>query len=393
MDEREFTSKIAGEIRSYYGEFVYFQPYDLPFDIEISNRIRRKSLKAIINLAHLDGKASEMEKTERDIFLKVFSIKESSHSSSIEGTRSTTEDLYRYEKQRPASESQERDAREVLNYRDALELGLRKIREGEPLGVQLFHEMHRTLLQGVRGENKSPGEFKTIPNAIGRPGDTLETAKMVPASPESVDHLIDNLLEFLDSEEDPIIKIALAHYQFEVIHPYRDGNGRMGRMLILLLLAKEGILHYPVIYPSEYFDRRRGMYIDRLFDVSSKDMFDEWFDFFIDALNEQAKESIRLIDSLKRYKRYLQGMATSKLESDIINLLFMNPYVNSRDVMDNCGVTNPTAVRALSALVDKGILREITGKKRNALYAADEILEILSGKFYEYSVDSVLSDE
>ena len=135
------------------------------------------------------------------------------------------------------------------------------------------------------------------------------------------------------------------------------------------------------------------MYIDRLFDVSSKDMFDEWFDFFIDALNEQAKESIRLIDSLKRYKRYLQGMATSKLESDIINLLFMNPYVNSRDIMDNCGVTNPTAVRALSALVEKGILREITGKKRNALYAADEILEILSGKLYEYSVDSVLSDE
>lgn len=382
MDEREFTSKIAGEVRSHYGAFVYFQPYDLPFDLELSKDIKKKSLKAIISLAHLDGKASEMEKSERDIFLKAFSLKESSHSSSIEGTRSTTEDLYRYEKEHPASESQERDAREVLNYRDALELGLSEIENGAELNVELLHRMHRVLLSGVRGENKSPGEFKTNPNAIGRAGDTLETAKMVPAPPESVEHLIDNLLEYLNSDEDPMIKIALAHYQFEVIHPYRDGNGRMGRMLILLILAKEGILRYPVIYPSEYFDRRRDEYIDRLFDVSSKDEFEAWLNFFIDALQEQSEESVRLIDGLKAYKnRILQGSVT-KLEGEVINMLFMNPYINSRDVMDQCKVSNPTATSVLSKLERKGILRETTGKKRNMLYAADTILEILSGKTY-----------
>ena len=161
-------------------------------------------------------------------------------------------------------------------------------------------------MSGVRGENKSPGEFKTTQNAIGTIGDTLDTAKMVPAPPETVDHLIENLLGYIESDEDPMVKIALVHYQFEVIHPYRDGNGRMGRLLILLLLAKEGILHYPVIYPSGYFDRMRGRYIDKLFGVSSKDEFSEWLDFFMDAMIEQSKESIRMIDGLKKYKKKLQ---------------------------------------------------------------------------------------
>ena len=156
----------------------------------------------------------------------------------------------------------------------------------------------------------------------------------------------------------------------------------MGRMLILLILAREGILSYPVIYPSEYFDRRRNEYIDRLFEVSSKDRFGEWLGFFIDALLEQSEESMRLIDSLKRYKGYLLDTATTKLEMDVISLLFMNPYIASRGVIDHCKVSNPTATTVLSSMERKGILREITGKKRNMLYAADTILEILSGKIY-----------
>jgi len=382
MDEREFTSKIAGEVRSNYGAYIYFQPNELPFDLEIGTDLMKKTLKAVISLARLDGKASEMEESERGIFLKAFTLKESSHSSSIEGTRSTTEDLYRYEKEPPTSEYQERDAREVLNYRDALEIGLREIENGTPLDIPLLHKMHKVLMQGVRGENKSPGEFKTYPNAIGRAGDTLETAKMVPAPPESVERLIENLLTFLDSDENPIIKTALAHYQFEVIHPYRDGNGRMGRMLILLILAKEGILRYPVIYPSEYFDRKRDEYIDRLFDVSSKDRFNEWVEFFTDGLLKQAEESMRLIDSLKDYKIHISRTCDSTLEREVIGMLFMNPYIKSRDIMEKCKVSNPTATALLAEMERKGILRETTGKKRNRMYAADAILEILSGKRY-----------
>ena len=380
MDEREFTGNIAGEVRSAYGQYVYFQPHELPFDIRISERIRRKSINAIVSLSRLDGRASEMSEAERRIFLKASTLKESTHSSSIEGTRSTMDDLYRYEKDPPATESNLRDAQEVMNYKDALDLGLGRLGSGGHIDVGLLHEMHRTLMKGVRGENKSPGEFKTNQNAIGRAGDTLDTAKMVPAPPESVEHLIDNLLEYADSDEDPVIKTAILHYQFESIHPYRDGNGRMGRMLILLMLAKEGILHYPVICPSEYFDRRRDEYIDRLFDVSSKDRFEEWLEFFIDAMVEQASESSSMMDELKSYRNRLRGMAGTKLELDVCEMLLSNPYIRSTDVMKTCGVTNPTATKVLSALEEKGIIREITGKIRNKLYSADAILEILSRK-------------
>ena len=380
MNENEFTSKISGEVRSSYGQYVYFQPHDLPFDINLSKELSRKSMKALILLSRLDGKASEIDEMERDVFLKAFTLKESSHSSSIEGTRSTMDDLYLYEKNPPDTENRIRDSKEVMNYKEALDIGFKAVREGRRIDVELLHNMHRKLMEGVRGENKSPGEFKKTQNAIGRPGDTLDTAKMVPAPPETVDHLIGNLLDYIYSDDDPLMKIALVHYQFECIHPYRDGNGRIGRLLILLILAMEDILHYPVIYPSEYFDRRRDEYIDGLFDVCSKDKFDEWFDFFFDAMIEQSKESMIVMDGLRSYKRRLKSIAKTKTESDVIDLLFINPYINSKDIIGYCDVSAPTANKILSFLEEKGIIREITGKKKNTMYSADGVLEILSGR-------------
>ena len=264
MDERDFTSIISGEVRSSYGEYMYFQPNQLPFDIELKPELLRKSMEAIILLSRLDGKASEMDESERDVFMKAFSLKESTHSSSIEGTRTTLDDLYRYEKTSPENEVRLRDSQEVLNYKRALGLGLEMMNDGARLDHELLLHLHGILLSGVRGENKSPGKYRTEQNAIGKLGDTLETAKFVPATPESIGYLLDNLFEFIESDENPIIKIALAHYQFETIHPFRDGNGRIGRLMIPLILSKENILHFPMIYPSEYFDRNRDQYIDRL---------------------------------------------------------------------------------------------------------------------------------
>lgn len=378
MDEREFKSIISGEVRSHYGEYVYFHPNDLPFDLNISDDIVKKYRVATIILSRLDGKASEMNPSEREVFLKAFTLKESASSSSIEGTRSSFDDMYRYEKEEPATERNLRDSQEVLNYKKALEFGMKEISSGKKIDVELLHEMHKILMKGVRGENKSPGEFKSSQNAIGRISDTVETAKMVPSAPEEVDHLIENLLDFMDSDEEPIIKIALTHYQFETIHPYRDGNGRMGRLLILLMLSKEDILHHPMIYPSEYFDRRRTEYIEKLYNVSSKDEFEQWFDFFVSALIDQSNDSIRTMDSLKAYRRILLGMADTQAERDVIGLLFSNPYIRSTDVMKLCNVTNPTATKVLGSLVAKGIIREITGKKRNMLFSADGVIEILS---------------
>ena len=376
MDISKFTSSIAGEVRyGYNGAYAYFHPHDLPFEFEISESNRRLSMKAMLSMGNLNGRVSGMTEDERKILLSTFTLKESVHSSSIEGTRSTLSDMLRSEKGSIDSVLQ-RDIREVHNYMDALRFGIDRLQDG-PITIDLLHSMHRILMEGTRGENKSPGEFKTEQNAIGIPGDTLDTATMVPAAPEEVEHLIDNLLEYVESDEDPMVKIALVHYQFEVTHPYRDGNGRIGRLLIMLLLAKEGILSYPAIYPSEYFDRNRDRYIDGLFAVSSRDELNEWIEFFLSAMKEQADRSIWMIDSLRSYRRQLEDRYDNVIKHKIIGSMFVNPYIRIQDVTSACSVSAPTASKAISDLVEDGILREVTGRKRNQLFAAEGVLEIL----------------
>lgn len=381
MDEKMFTSRISGEVRyNVNGDYSYFQPHDLPFDLDIPRSVYRMSLDAVISLSNLNGRVSAMSPEDRDIFLRTFTLKESVCSSSIEGTRSTLSDMFRSEKEAPDATTQ-RDVREISNYMDALEEGVKAISEGEKITVELLHRLHIILLTGTRGEDKSPGAFKTEQNAIGIPGDTLETAKMVPSPPEAVEHLMDNLLEYVGSDEDPLVKIALTHCQFEAIHPYRDGNGRIGRLLIMLMLAKEGLLIYPAIYPSEYFDRNRDLYIDGLFDVSSKDMFEEWLAFFINALKDRADGSMAMILNLQDYRKKLEAKYHRSLVTvRAIGLLFENPYVTITDVAKRCEVSATTAAKILSDLEKDGVVREVSGRKRNKLYLADGVIEILGYK-------------
>lgn len=338
------------------------------------------SLDAVISLSNLNGRVSAMSSEERDIFMRAFTLKESVCSSSIEGTRSTLSDMFRSEKEMPDIMVQ-RDVREVSNYMDALREGVKAISEGKKITVELLHRLHIMLLTGTRGENKSPGMFKTEQNAIGMPGDTLETAKMVPSPPESVDYLIGNLLEYMDSDEDPVVKIALVHYQFEAIHPYRDGNGRIGRLLIMLMLAKESLLTYPAIYPSEYFDRNRDLYIDGLFDVSSKDMFEEWLSLFIKALKDQADGSISMIRNLQDYRKLLETKYhKSPITVKAAGLMFENPYMTIADVSGRCEVSATTAAKVLSELEADGVVREVSGRKRKKLYLADGVIDILGSR-------------
>ncbi|MBR6204207.1 MAG: Fic family protein [Candidatus Methanomethylophilaceae archaeon] len=381
MDETRFKSKISGEVRiSNRGFYAYFQPHDLPFEMNLSPETRKACNEALMALSRLDGRSSDMSPKERNTFLLNFTLKESVHSSSIEGTTSTLSDMFLQEVE-DVGESVRRNAKEVSNYRDALELGMQKIEESRRVDIELLHSMHKVLMDSVRGGSKSPGEFKTEQNAIGRPGDTLDSAPMVPAPPESVEHLIENLIEYIDSYDDPIVKAALVHYQFEAIHPYRDGNGRMGRLLIMLLLRMEGVLAYPMIYPSEYFDRNRDQYIDALSAVSSDDKIEEWIEFFAIALKSQAEDSMNTINALRSYRDRLKktyGKSTTLIHA--IDLSFSNPYIRPNDLSKVAEVTHPTAIRALKDLESEGILREITGRSRNMVFLAEGVLEILSGK-------------
>lgn len=377
MKEENYHPTVSGEIRhSDNGGFTYFWPNDLPMNIPLSRKTFKKIETATIVLSRLDGKMSQMSENDRDAMLIPIALLESVNSSAIEGTGTTMEDLYLSERIEEIDPHKLNDNREVLNYRDtlnhAIQIGSEKISE------ELVLELHKILMKGVRGEHKSPGEYRTVQVLVGSKGDTVDTAKFVPLPPEQVPRKIVNLFEYMnDPDENILLCAALSHYQFETIHPFTDGNGRMGRLIIMLILNKRGILRYPVLYLSGYFNNYRDEYIDRLNRIRECDDFESWVDLFLDALIEQSKRSIELIDSLFEYRRQLHESETEANATRLIDSLFANPYVRKKDVADICGIHLSTAGKLVNSMVEKGILVETTGHKRNQMFVCKRIMEIL----------------
>ena len=379
MDESEFKGKVTGEVRwASNGEYCYFHPYNLPYDWLCSRESLSRMRDAATELARLDGMLRFVDPETVGVLTMNLSLRESTSSSSIEGTRSTVDDIFRSEREEEKDESRARDNQEVTNYRKALLMGFEKLPVGGTITIDLIKDLHRTLMDGVRGSEKSPGEFKRHQNAIGRPSDTIETAKMVPASPESVDFLLDNWLEYVNSDTvDTVEKIALSHYQFETIHPFRDGNGRVGRLLVMMILRRDGLLTYPILHLSGYLNLNRDRYIDLMYRVSTEDALDDWLGFLSDGLRDQSRSTAATVDSLIRYHDRLRSEAQDINESRTIDMLFRNPYIRSGDLVSKLGVSLPTANKVLGRLESGGILREVTGRKRNRLYLADGIIELL----------------
>ena len=379
MNESEFKGKVTGEVRwASNGEYCYFHPYNLPYDWLCSRESLSRMRDAATELARLDGMLRFVDPETVGVLTMNLSLRESTSSSSIEGTRSTVDDIFRSEREEEKDESRARDNQEVTNYRKALLMGFEKLPVGGTITIDLIKDLHRTLMDGVRGSEKSPGEFKRHQNAIGRPSDTIETAKMVPASPESVDFLLDNWLEYVNSDSvDTVEKIALSHYQFETIHPFRDGNGRVGRLLVMMILRRDGLLTYPILHLSGYLNLNRDRYIDLMYRVSTEDALDDWLGFISDGLRDQSRSTAATVDSLIRYHDRLRSEAQDINESRTIDMLFRNPYIRSGDLVSKLGVSLPTANKVLGRLESGGILREVTGRKRNRLYLADGIIELL----------------
>ena len=379
MNESEFKGKVTGEVRwASNGEYCYFHPYNLPYDWLCSRESLSRMRDAATELARLDGMLRFVDPETVGVLTMNLSLRESTSSSSIEGTRSTVDDIFRSEREEEKDESRARDNQEVTNYRKALLMGFEKLPVGGTITIDLIKDLHRTLMDGVRGSEKSPGEFKRHQNAMGRPSDTIETAKMVPASPESVDFLLDNWLEYVNSDSvDTVEKIALSHYQFETIHPFRDGNGRVGRLLVMMILRRDGLLTYPILHLSGYLNLNRDRYIDLMYRVSTEDALDDWLGFLSDGLRDQSRSTAATVDSLIRYHDRLRSEAQDINESRTIDMLFRNPYIRSGDLVSKLGVSLPTANKVLGRLESGGILREVTGRKRNRLYLADGIIELL----------------
>ena len=378
MKESLYHPLISGEVRySNNGGFSYFWPNDLPFDIQLDKKIMKKFETAIIALSKLDGKVSQMSTQERDILLVPFVLMESTKSSAIEGTGTTMEDIYKAERVDETDPHKLMDNMEVLNYRDALNYAT-SLDEGR-IDEDLLLKLHKILMKGVRGENKSPGNYRSVQVLVGNWGDTLENAKFVPMPPEEVYWKMKNLIEYLNSpDENVLMSAALSHYQFETIHPFTDGNGRMGRLLIMLILNRNKVLEYPVLYLSGYFNNKRDEYIDILNKVREEDDFQGWIDLFLDALIEQSRSSIKLIDSLYRVREKFHSMDNDLHTLHLLDSLFINPYVRKADVASICNVHLSTAGKIVNGLVEKGILIETTGKKRNQLFVCKEIMDVLN---------------
>ena len=314
-----------------------------------------------------------------DFFIKMYATKEATNSNRIEGTRTTFDDaISPIEQVKPEFRD---DWHEVQNYLTAINYSIEKLNE-LPISIRLIKEAHQILLSGVRGEHKAPGEVRKTQNWIG--GSSLKDAFFIPPEPNMLPDLLTDIEKFLHNEEleiPEIVKAGIVHYQFETIHPFLDGNGRTGRLLIILYLISTGLLNKPVLYISDFFERNRMSYYDSLAMVKKTDNMTQWLKFFLNGVVETAKSSIKTFDKIIKLKKDVENKI-SKIGKKAVNgqrlieLLYSEPKVNSKTVSEKLGISVVSANGLLSTFVEIGILEEKTGFNRNRYYVFEEYVKI-----------------
>lgn len=370
------TSTVGGEVCR------AFIPYPLPPDppVQIDGRLQELLGEASVAVGRLDGITDLLP--DPALFLYFYLRKEAVLSSQIEGTQSTLSELLLFEIEE-AGDLSPPDAYLSLNYVAAMNHGLQRLRGGVPLCGRLLREMHAILLQKGRGSEKEPGEFRTSQNWIGgnRPGN----AGFIPPPPEEVPACMVDLDRFLNDEPErvvPLLKAAFAHAQFETIHPFLDGNGRLGRLLITLILCHEGVLSQPMLFLSLYLKNHRLEYYDLLQGIRLRGDWESWVAFFLQGIKETAKlavETARNIEACSaRNRQAIQGLGRSAGSAlRVHEALRSSPIANIAMLAQAAGVSSPTAATAIDKLAALGIVNEITGKQRNQLFAYTEYLQIL----------------
>jgi Fic family protein len=319
-----------------------------------------------------------------DLFVYMYVRKEAVLSSQIEGTQSSLQDLLAAEAQ-VLTADRPHDVGEVVNYVRAMNYGLARLAE-LPVSVRLIREIHGQLLQGVRGSHLTPGELRTSQNWIGPGGCTLAEATFVPPPPAEVPAALAQLEQFLhrDTGLPLLVKIGLAHAQFETIHPFLDGNGRVGRLLITFLLCEQRVLLRPVLYLSHYFKRFRAAYYERLQAIRDAGAWEEWLTFFLRGVAEvsgEATETARRILALREHHRAVITAQLGRAAGNghrVLESLYERPIVSVNDVQALIGTTYPAANVLVAKLTGSGILREITGQSRNRLFRYQPYIDLFS---------------
>ena len=376
-DTGQYVASIAGseEVRA-------FLPASLPPvpALELIGGVRKSLDQALLALGRLDGAAGVLP--DAHLLLYTYVRKEAVLSSQIEGTQSTLDDLLAHELGEAPGVRID-DVTEVSRYVEAMMHGLQRLRGGFPLSNRLLREMHEILLATGRGAQKTPGEFRRSQNWIGgtRPGN----AAFVPPPPQDVPNCMGELEKFLHSDTPALVKAALAHLQFETIHPFLDGNGRIGRLLITLLLCHEGILREPLLYASLYFKQNRQRYYDELNAARESGDFERWLDFFATAIRvsaEQATTTGQRISAVFREDRNRVREMGRQAPSILLvqEALQAKPLATIATLTQSTGLTTPTVTRALGELQKLGIVRETTGRARGRIFAYARYLDALNAE-------------
>lgn len=358
-----------------------FVPNPLPPTppLELSGSLQKKLTEASHILGKLDATAELLP--DVGLFLYMFIRKEAVLSSMIEGTQSSLSDLLLFELQEKPGVPLD-DVQEVSNYVAAMNYGLQRLKDGFPLSLRLIREIHGELLARGRGNLKSPGEFRKSQNWIGgtRPGN----AAFVPPPPEEAITCLNDLELFLHDEETPIlIKAALAHVQFETIHPFLDGNGRVGRLLITLLLCEGKVLKQPLLYLSYYFKLHRRYYYELLNDIRDTGDWERWLDFFAEAVIATATQSLEIIIALDKQvqedREKIQSIGKGSKSATLIHqVMLRHPIASVQKLKEETGLTDATINTSLRKLQELGIIEETTGQKRNRLFCYNTYLSQLN---------------
>ena len=371
----QFVNNLSGDMA-----YQSFKPAPLPPtpSIVIDDAMLQDLIAANKSISKLDGISSHIPNL--DLFVSMYVRKEALLSSQIEGTQCTLDDVLNPLIDKNANQ----DVSDVINYIKATEYAIERLKT-LPLCTKLFKETHAVLLQGVRGQEKNPGEFRYTQNWIGGQGSTLHNARYIPPNPSDMIEAMSNLEKYIneDNSIDPLIAAALIHYQFETIHPFLDGNGRIGRLLITLFLMEKNLISCPVLYISYFLKLNRIEYYDRMTKVRESGDYEQWIRFFLQAINESAQDAISTINqlSLLHDSNLAKLNSISNRQRITVDKLFQ--YIESNPIIDisktalALGLSYNTVSNTVNILEEKGILRKTDKSGRTTIYAYTEYLDIL----------------
>ena len=377
MDYNAFVNSPSGKLVSAPGGHRAFVPVGPPRAVDWDDGLVSALSRADIALGTLAGLGENLPNPH--LLVHPFVRREAVLSSRIEGTVSSLSDLLAYEARGTARPE---DAREVSNYVRALEYGMSRMSD-LPTSLRLIRELHGILMDGVRGGGARPGEFRDVQNWIGEPGSAIEEALYVPPPVSQMFTCLDEFERFIHraSELPALVHVAMGHWFFEAIHPFVDGNGRLGRLLITLRLCERGILTRPLLYLSAFFEANRSEYYDLLLGVSQRGEWREWLLYFLRGVTSQSNDAVsrsRMLLGIHRdYVRRASEERFPPSSTRLIELAFMRPVLNIKIAREFLGISYPAASKAIAVLEEAGMLVEVSGGQRNRLYRAPEIMSVL----------------